>query len=158
MNQPSTRFGKPVERRDFLGTSAVVSAAAAGVFATGGALRLPMPSVYPESNPRFRIGKPEQFAVDSVTYLPDRRVYIFRDDDGIYAISSVCTHLGCIAALRDDGGFACPCHGSRFAASGKVEGGPAPRPLEWLHVALSPSGELTVDASRQVSEGTKFAV
>lgn len=158
MQQESKRFAKPIERRDFLGLSAAASAAAAGVFATGGALRLPMPSVYPESNPRFRIGIPDQFRVDSVTYLPERRVYVFRDAEGMYAISSVCTHLGCIAAQREDGGFACPCHGSRFDATGKVEGGPAPRALEWLQVALSPSGELVVDASRQVPPGTKFVV
>lgn len=158
MNQPSKRFEKPIERRDFLGMSAAASAAAAGLFAAGGAVKLPMPSVYPESNPRFRIGVPDQFTVDSVTYLPDRRVYIFRDTEGIYAISSICTHLGCIAGLREDGGFSCPCHGSRFAASGKVEGGPAPRPLEWLHVALGPTGDLSVDTSRRVPPGTKFAV
>lgn len=156
--QGGKRFEKPIERRDFLGISAAASAAAAGLFATGGALRLPMPSVYPESNPRFRIGMPDQFPVGSTTYLPERRVYIFRDQEGVYAISSVCTHLGCIAKQREDGGFACPCHGSRFDATGKVEGGPAPRPLEWLQVAVDPTGELVIDASRQVASGTKFVV
>lgn len=154
----SKRFEKPIERRDFLGLSAACSAAAAGVFAAGGALQLPMPSVYPESNPRFRIGIPDQYPEGSVTYLAERRVFIFRDAAGVHAISSVCTHLGCIVAQREDGGFACPCHGSLFNAQGKVEGGPAPRPLEWLHVALDPTGDLVVDASRTVPTGTKFVV
>ncbi len=154
----SKRFEKPIERRDFLGLSAAASAGAAGLFAMVGALRLPMPSVFPESNPRFKIGIPDQYAVGSVTYLSDRRVFIFRDDDGIYAISAICTHLGCIAHQREDGGFACPCHGSQFTKDGKVEGGPAPRALEWLEVSLAPTGELVIDASRQVQLGARFTV
>lgn len=152
------RFEKPIERRDFLGLSAAASAAAAGVFAAGGALRLPMPSVYPESNPRFKAGIPDLFGLNSVTYLPDRRVFVFRDPEGLWAISAICTHLGCIVHQREEGGFACPCHGSRFNASGNVEGGPAPRALEWLEVSMAPTGDIVIDTSRQVPPGTKFAV
>lgn len=152
------RFERPIERRDFLGIGATTAACTAAALATGGAMRLPMPSVFPESNPRFKAGVPDQYAVDSVTYLADRRVYIFRDAEGLYAISAVCTHLGCLVHHREDGGFACPCHGSRFDATGRVEGGPAPRALEWLDVSLAPTGALVIDASKQVPAGTKFAV
>jgi Rieske Fe-S protein len=46
-----------------------------------------------------------------------------------------CTHLGC-RVRRDPatGGFACPCHGSRFDRDGAVLAGPAPRALERLPV------------------------
>ena len=152
------RFEQPIERRDFLGISAAASAAAAGLFATAGALKLPMPSVYPESNPRFRAGLPDLFGMDSVTYLADRRVFVFRDAAGLWAISAICTHLGCIVHQREDGGFDCPCHGSKFTAAGRVTGGPAPRPLEWLELSLAPTGEIQIDTSRQVPAGTKFAV
>ena len=152
------RFEKPIERRDFLGLSAAASAAAAGLFATGGALRLPMPSVYPESNPRFKAGIPDQFGVDTVTYLADRRVFVFRDAAGLYAISAICTHLGCIVHQTEAGGFACPCHGSQFSSQGKVTGGPAPRPLEWLELSLAPTGDLVIDTGRQVPPGTRFVV
>lgn len=52
-----------------------------------------------------------------------------------------CTHLGCIPSYRPDhpaadiapnweGGFFCPCHGSRFDMAGRVfSGSPAPRNL-----------------------------
>jgi Rieske Fe-S protein len=45
------------------------------------------------------------------------------------ALSLECTHLGCRVAPRPAGGFACPCHGSRFDADGRVTSGPARRPL-----------------------------
>lgn len=52
---------------------------------------------------------------------------------GITVFSPICTHLGC--GYRWDAGvqkFLCPCHGSVFAMTGEVLGGPAPRPLDVL--------------------------
>ena len=40
------------------------------------------------------------------------------------AISLVCTHLGCRVSGAP-GGFACPCHGSRFDPAGSPVAGPA---------------------------------
>lgn len=40
------------------------------------------------------------------------------------AVSLTCTHLGCRVAIAP-GGFACPCHGSRFDAAGAPIAGPA---------------------------------
>lgn len=52
-------------------------------------------------------------------------------------LSAVCTHLGCVvsweSAQRE---FLCPCHGGRFSAEGQVLGGPPPKPLEPIAVAL----------------------
>ncbi|KAK1337155.1 hypothetical protein QTO34_001777 [Cnephaeus nilssonii] len=44
----------------------------------------------------------------------------------------VCTHLGCvpIANAGDFGGYHCPCHGSHYDASGRIQKGPAPLNLE----------------------------
>ncbi|MFN2587916.1 MAG: FAD-dependent oxidoreductase [Actinomycetota bacterium] len=60
------------------------------------------------------------------------KVGIHRDDDGtLHAVSATCTHLGCIVAWNDaERSWDCPCHGSRFAASGDVLTGPARTPLE----------------------------
>ncbi len=53
------------------------------------------------------------------------------------AFSAVCTHLGCIIKwLPEKGEFFCPCHAGRFSAEGTVLGGPPPKPLESLPVAL----------------------
>ena len=68
------------------------------------------------------------------------------------AISTTCTHLGCIVAISDTG-FACPCHGSRYDQDGTVTGGPAPKPLPWFKVSLAPNGELEVDKNTQIATG-----
>jgi menaquinol-cytochrome c reductase iron-sulfur subunit len=51
----------------------------------------------------------------------------------VTVFSPMCTHLGC--GYHWDGAaqqFKCPCHGSMFDISGRVVGGPAPRPLDAL--------------------------
>jgi len=55
-----------------------------------------------------------------------------------HAFSAICTHLGCIVQwFSDKGEFICPCHGGRFSPDGKVLGGPPPRPLDSIQVAVS---------------------
>ena len=106
---------------------------------------------------RFSIGKPDDFPSGSRLTLEARRVCIVREGDRMAAISSTCTHLGCIVA-KSETGFACPCHGSRFDQDGNVTGGPAPRPLPWFQVSLAPNGELEVDKDIEVEPGTYLRV
>lgn len=67
------------------------------------------------------------------------RLALMRDDSGYYALSLVCTHLGCTVTVTEDA-LSCPCHGSRFDRQGKVLKGPADRPLERMPVEVQ--GEL----------------
>lgn len=156
--ETSPRFQQPEQRRDFLGLAAIWSASGAAIVALIGALRLPMPSVFPESNSRVKLGPWEQFMAAAVTAVPEHRLWIYRGLDGLYAISAVCTHLGCIVSAQDEGGFFCPCHGSRFDADGKVVAGPAPRPLMYLDLSLSPDGQLVVDKQKEVSAEARLQV
>jgi glycine/D-amino acid oxidase-like deaminating enzyme/nitrite reductase/ring-hydroxylating ferredoxin subunit len=52
---------------------------------------------------------------------------VHRDDAGVvHAVSARCTHLGCIVGWNGaDRAWECPCHGSRFAADGRLVQGPA---------------------------------
>jgi glycine/D-amino acid oxidase-like deaminating enzyme/nitrite reductase/ring-hydroxylating ferredoxin subunit len=59
------------------------------------------------------------------------RLAVYRDPAGaLHAVSSVCTHLGCIVKFNaEQTSWDCPCHGSRFDVDGNVLDGPATRPL-----------------------------
>ncbi len=106
---------------------------------------------------RFAIGKPEDFPSGARISLDTRRVCIVRDGDKMAAISTTCTHLGCIVAVSETG-FSCPCHGSRYDQDGNVTGGPAPRALPWFQVSLAPNGEIEVDKDTEIGAGTYLRV
>jgi nitrite reductase/ring-hydroxylating ferredoxin subunit len=61
----------------------------------------------------------------------DHKVAVYRDRKGrVHALSARCTHMGCTVKWNpSEQTWDCPCHGSRFAATGKVVNGPADRPL-----------------------------
>ena len=155
--KPSRLEAPKVARRSFLSIAALGSFLAAMATAVAGMLRLPKPAVLPGPVRRFKVGFPDQFAVGSETRLEAENVYLFRDDRGVYAISTTCTHLGCVVS-RAAKGFECPCHGSRFGDNGNVVGGPAPRALPWIEVGRAADGQLVIYADNEVSPGTRFQV
>jgi cytochrome b6-f complex iron-sulfur subunit len=144
---------EPVPRRDFLGLASLWAAGAAFVFAGIGMLRLPKAAVLSSPSKKFRVTLPDSLAVGEAFVPPGRSVAVFKDDGGVYAISTVCTHLGCIVKNTHEG-FECPCHGSRFAPDGTVTKGPAPTALPWRKVTGS-SGNYVVDEDETVPVGTK---
>ncbi len=143
-----------VPRRDILGLTSLWSAAAALLFGLFGMLRLPRAAVLSSPSKKFRVTLPEALAAGEAFVPPGRPVSVFRDAEGVYAISSVCTHLGCIVKPAPNG-FTCPCHGSQFSPDGSVTKGPAPQPLPWLKVSGSGS-QWIVDEGETVPPGTKL--
>jgi cytochrome b6-f complex iron-sulfur subunit len=74
----------------------------------------------------------------------DGPVALWRDGGATGACSRRCTHLGC-EVRADDGGLACPCHGSRFDLRGRVTRGPARTDLAPLAVRVEPDGRAVVE-------------
>ncbi len=144
-----------VSRRSFLSLASLGSFFAALGTAAAGMLRLPNPTVLPGPVRRFKLGVPEQFPLGSETRFEQENVLLMRAAEGVYAVSTVCTHLGCTVS-RSAEGFACPCHGSQFDADGKVTAGPAPRGLPWLEVSRAADGQLMVNADNEVPAGTYY--
>ncbi|MCA9270788.1 MAG: ubiquinol-cytochrome c reductase iron-sulfur subunit, partial [Planctomycetales bacterium] len=71
----------------------------------------------------------------------------------IFALKSVCTHLGCTPNWLDaEQKFKCPCHGSGFYKDGVNFEGPAPRPLERYAIHIADDGQLEIDKSATFQE------
>lgn len=66
-----------------------------------------------------------------IVRLKGRKAAVYRADDGALSIcSAVCPHMGCIVGWNAaEKTWDCPCHGSRFQATGEVIAGPAEGPL-----------------------------
>ena len=96
----------------------------------------------------FKAGLPSDFTIGEVNtkFQKDKRVWIIREEEGIYALFAKCTHLGCTPRwLPAENKFKCPCHGTGFYKSGINFEGPAPRPLERLRVSKAEDGQLVID-------------
>lgn len=106
------------------------------------------PNVLYEPSPLTDAGKPDRYPLGSVTQDLQSGIYIVHGPEGIYAMSAVCTHLGCLTAWKPELDIiACPCHGSKFRRDGTKIEGPAPRPLIWLRTYVDDQGDLVVDRS-----------
>ena len=154
------------DRREFL-VRLGIGAGVAGIGTQGAAsLRSLLPNVSYDAPTTVKLGPPADFP-DGMKFLPEQRIFVFREGKVFHAVSAVCTHLGCTvraealpqpeivsvggSELRLTHRFACPCHGSKYTGDGKVVGGPAPRPLAWFHLSVSSDdGQLVVDLAREV--------
>lgn len=139
------------QRRDFI-KAGVGSLLLAGGGAAVFAYEFLSPNVLYEPSPIVNAGKADRFAKGTVTADPQNGLYIVHSAEGIYAMSAVCTHLGCLTTWKADiNTIACPCHGSKFRPDGTKIDGPAPQPLTWLKTTLNEEGDLLVDRSTPIN-------
>jgi menaquinol-cytochrome c reductase iron-sulfur subunit len=161
-------------RRDFIlrvGTGAGIAAIA---YQAGASMRSLVPNVSYDAPTTVTLGLPAEFP-DGLKFLPDQRLFVFRDGATFHAISAVCTHLGCTARAealsqpetRQVGGqslrlthrFQCPCHGSKYNGDGSNVSGPAPKPLAWYRLSLAAEdGQLVVDLANEVDRDFRLTV
>jgi cytochrome b6-f complex iron-sulfur subunit len=129
-----------------------------GLF-TLGLARFMFPNVLAEPPSRFKVGFKEAFPSGKVEtkFVPQYGVWVVNSDvqgqQQIYALKTVCTHLGCTPNwLEAEQKFKCPCHGSGFYKDGVNFEGPAPRPLERYAIRIGDDGQLEIDKSRTFQE------
>ena len=149
--------GSGVSRRSFfswLSVGWVAFIAATGGFFTM-MLRFFFPNVLFEPVQTFRAGFPDDYTKGEVDLRWKEKfgVWMVRNDDGIYALSTTCTHLGCTPNWQPTAKkFKCPCHGSGFRITGIHFEGPAPRPLERFKITLADDGEIIVDKNQKYQQ------
>lgn len=127
---------------------------ASGLWAAAVA-RFMMPNANAEPPSRFKVGYPADYPPQSVrtTYKDRFGIWVvhgsYRGERQIFALRTVCTHLGCITLWQaNEQRFKCPCHGSGFSVDGINVEGPAPRPLERCAIRIADDGQLEVDTSK----------
>ena len=122
--------------------------------------RFMFPNVLVEPPTQFKIGIPSDYPLGTVSTKSTaaRGIWVVHTEqykglNSIYALASVCTHLGCTPSwLEGEQKFKCPCHGSGFYVTGINFEGPAPRPLERVGLRVAPDGSLEVDKSVKFQE------
>jgi menaquinol-cytochrome c reductase iron-sulfur subunit len=161
-------------RREFLTRLGIGAGIAAVGYQGVASLRALVPNVSYDAPTTVKIGAPDEFP-DGLKFLPDLRLFVFREGRVFHAISAVCTHLGCTVRaealpnpethtvdgqpLRLTHRFLCPCHGSSYGGDGSNVSGPAPRPLAWFHLSIAPDdGQLVADLAREVGREFRLTV
>jgi cytochrome b6-f complex iron-sulfur subunit len=142
------QMGTLWSRRDVFGRFAWGVFAAFGGITLLGVLRSAFPRVLFQPPSIFKAGVPSDFAIGEVStkFQKDQRVWIIREEKGMYALWAKCTHLGCTPRwLSVENKFKCPCHGSGFYKTGINFEGPAPRPLERLRITKAEDGQIVID-------------
>jgi len=131
-----------MKRRGFLNKLSVWFIAITGSLAGFSFLR----QFYPPSfvrKKRVKLGDLHEFPLDTFTYIDQYELFVYRDHEGVQAVSAVCTHLGCILKKAMDG----------FELSG-----PAPSNLTWYNLYSAQDGKLMVDMGSRVDAGFKYRI
>jgi menaquinol-cytochrome c reductase iron-sulfur subunit len=164
----------PDDRREFLIRLGTAAGAVAVAYQGAASLRALVPNVSYDAPTTVKLGLPAEFP-DGLKFLPDLRLFVFREGKVFHAISATCTHLGCTvraealpraetkvidgAELRLTHRYLCPCHGSEYSGEGANVSGPAPEPLAWFNLVIAPDdGQLVVDLAQEVGRDFRLTV
>lgn len=135
---------------NIIGIGAFLSSIGASLFAT---IRFLYPKVLYEPPTIFKTDRPQDYPKGTINFIPEKRTYIVHDEQGIYAMSAICTHLGCTVGWeRNEGEYQCPCHGSKYDQEGTNIAGPAPKPLERYYIKKDKDGRVLVDTGKVVDK------
>jgi cytochrome b6-f complex iron-sulfur subunit len=161
-------------RREFLVRLGTAAGCAAIAYQGAASLRALVPNVSYDAPTIVKLGVPGDFP-DGLKFLPDLRLFVYREGKVFHAVSAVCTHLGCTvraealprvenrtvdgSPLRMTHRYQCPCHGSVYSGEGANVSGPAPKPLPWFELSIAgDDGQLVVDLAREVERDFRLTV
>ena len=130
-----------LSRRSFLALAGKSLLALCGLLGLGELFQYLSYQPEPSAPTQFDLGPAGNYPPGSRTLLPNAQAVLLHTEAGFTALSLVCPHLGC-TVNPSDGGYACPCHGSRFNQDGSLRNGPAGQPLKVLKVEETPDGRL----------------
>ena len=172
MSEPQTRRRParlPAQARHRRRRRRAIAAQAGGVAALARAERVLRRADHREAGP------PADFP-DGLKFLPDERLFVFREGKTFHAISAVCTHLGCtvraeaLSQPEDDDRRRHSRCASRTAscaratarstrATARTSSGPAPKPLAWYRLSVAPDdGQLVVDLADEVDHDFRLTL
>jgi cytochrome b6-f complex iron-sulfur subunit len=140
-DSPESRPAMRISRAGFLSLAGKSLLALCGLLGMGGLVEFLRFQPDPAPPTHFDLGAASDYPLGSHTPIPEARAVLLRGESGFTALSLICPHLGCTLALTP-GGFACPCHGSRFKLDGSVQNGPASQPMTALSVEQTTDGQL----------------
>ena len=136
----------PLTRREFLNYAWLGSFGFLFVVGFGGAAYLfafprvkdgTFGALFPLGNAGDALPQPN----DPPKHIPAGKFWLTNVNSAILALYDVCPHLGCLYDWQSNAArFECPCHGSKFAKSGKFIEGPAPRNLDRMVVTFVSAG------------------
>jgi menaquinol-cytochrome c reductase iron-sulfur subunit len=164
----------PEDRREFFVKFGIGSGLAALAAQGVASMRSLVPNVSYDAPTTVKLGMPNDYP-EGMKFLPDQRLFVFREGATFHAVSAVCTHLGCTVRaealpqpetrsvegkpLKLTHQFLCPCHGSKYSGDGGNVSGPAPKPLAWYHLSVAAEdGQLVVDLARTVDRDFRLTL
>ncbi len=101
------------------------------------------------------VGTYSQFKEGKIAHKKGDRFFLVHDAHGLYVLSDVCTHLGCLLK-HDKNQLTCHCHGGVFSLDGQPLDGPAKKPLDHYFISRNKEGLLVVDPTRVVHEDFRY--
>jgi cytochrome b6-f complex iron-sulfur subunit len=139
-----------VNRRDFLATVAVATAAVVSLPVLE-AQAARKPPKLPDKP--IDVGPLTAFAKDGVTdtWAKDDSFFVVRRGGKLFAVSNICTHRFCPVQVQPDQ-FYCKCHKSSFTLDGEVTDGPAETSLPHYGISTDAKGHVMVDTSKEFAE------
>ncbi len=105
-------------------------------------------------------GNVADYAEGDLVAIVGEGIAIGMDADGLYAMTTFCSHSNC--DIQDTGtidaatGLECSCHGSTFDTNGGVTNGPATTDLEHYSIEIDEAGDLLVDTDSTVGAADRF--